>query len=97
VRVLMKLCTLTLRGGLAALHLSAAEGHVDVVDYLIRHKADVLAKDRFGADALRDAIRGKHNAVQQVLFNAGLFSLSLSLSLSPSLSLSLYISLLNVC
>eukprot|EP00277_Geminigera_cryophila_P000616 CAMPEP_0179421922 /NCGR_PEP_ID=MMETSP0799-20121207/10102_1 /TAXON_ID=46947 /ORGANISM="Geminigera cryophila, Strain CCMP2564" /LENGTH=893 /DNA_ID=CAMNT_0021195917 /DNA_START=41 /DNA_END=2722 /DNA_ORIENTATION=+ len=55
----------------SALHLSAAEGHVDVVDYLIRHKADVLAKDRFGADALRDAIRGKHNAVQQVLFNAG--------------------------
>jgi len=91
----MKLCTLTLRGGLAALHLSAAEGHVDVVDYLIRHKADVLPKDRFGADALRDAIRGKHNAVQQVLFNAGLFSLSVALS--PSLSLSLYVFLLNVC
>ena len=80
---------------MAALHLSAAEGHVDVVDYLIRHKADVLAKDRFGADALRDAIRGKHNAVQQVLFNAGLFSLSVALS--PSLSLSLYVFLLNVC
>ena len=91
----MNSCTLTLRGGVAALHLSAAEGHVDVVDYLIRHKADVLAKDRFGADALRDAIRGKHNAVQQVLFNAGLFSLSVALS--PSLSLSLYVSLLNVC
>jgi len=51
--------------------LAAAEGHEQVVDYLIRHKADVLAKDRFGADALRDAIRGKHTAVQQLLFNAG--------------------------
>ena len=29
-------------------------------------QADVHAKDRFGADALRDAIRGKHAEVQQV-------------------------------
>ena len=33
-------------------------------------QADVHAKDRFGADALRDAIRGKHAEVQQVLLNA---------------------------
>jgi hypothetical protein len=39
-------------------------------------QADVHAKDRFGADALRDAIRGKHAEVQQVLpLNAGATSL----------------------
>ena len=43
----------------------------DVVAYLIEQKANVMAKDRFGADAMRDAIRGKHTAVQNMLFQHG--------------------------
>jgi len=55
----------------SALHLAAAEGHEEVVEYLIRHKANVQAVDRFGANALMDAIRGRHSNVQQILFQAG--------------------------
>ncbi|MFL6872617.1 MAG: ankyrin repeat domain-containing protein, partial [Candidatus Azotimanducaceae bacterium] len=55
----------------SALHLAAAEGHEKVVDYLLRHKANVQATDRFGANALMDAIRGRHSNVQQILFLAG--------------------------
>ena len=55
----------------SALHLSAAEGHIDTVEFLIECKADVNCKDRWGGDPLKDAIRGKHLKVQQVLKAAG--------------------------
>lgn len=31
-----------------ALHLAASEGHVHIVEYLLRMGADIHAKDRFG-------------------------------------------------
>jgi ankyrin repeat protein len=55
----------------SALHLAAAEGRATVVRYLIDHKADVTVKDRFGCDPLRDAIRGGHAEIQQMIFDAG--------------------------
>eukprot|EP00802_Teleaulax_amphioxeia_P008010 Tamp_08018.p1 GENE.Tamp_08018~~Tamp_08018.p1 ORF type:complete len:643 (-),score=136.48 Tamp_08018:467-2137(-) len=55
----------------SALHLAAAQGKTAVVQYLIKHKADVSARDRFGADPLHDAVRGEHAQVQQLLFEAG--------------------------
>jgi hypothetical protein len=55
----------------SALHLSAAEGHIDTVEFLIECKADVNCKDRWGGDPLKDAIRGKHLKVQQALKAAG--------------------------
>ena len=38
-----------------ALHLGAAEGHLEVVDFLIAHGADVNAQDRWRGTPLRDA------------------------------------------
>eukprot|EP00284_Hemiselmis_tepida_P018673 CAMPEP_0174936494 /NCGR_PEP_ID=MMETSP1355-20121228/57632_1 /TAXON_ID=464990 /ORGANISM="Hemiselmis tepida, Strain CCMP443" /LENGTH=296 /DNA_ID=CAMNT_0016183275 /DNA_START=1 /DNA_END=888 /DNA_ORIENTATION=+ len=55
----------------SALHLASAEGHADIVEELLQHKADPTFKDRWGADPLKDAIRGKHAKVQALLKAAG--------------------------
>lgn len=55
----------------SALHLASAEGHFELVEFLLAHKADPNCKDRWGADPLKDAQRGKHLRVQQVLKEAG--------------------------
>ncbi len=50
----------------SALHLAAAEGHVEVVSFLVKKGADVNSEDRWGNRPLRDAIQGKHTQVQQL-------------------------------
>ena len=57
--------------GRSALHLASAEGHDAVVEYLVDEKADVLARDRWGADPLKDAVRSGHRTVQAILLEAG--------------------------
>jgi len=54
-----------------ALHLAAAEGHLDVVTYLMNAGADVSACDRWGATPLEDAIRGQHDGVAALLRSRG--------------------------
>ncbi len=57
--------------GRSALHLSAAEGHDKIVQFLVEKKADVKVKDRWGGDPLKDAVRSGHRKVQAVLLAAG--------------------------
>ena len=50
-----------------ALHLAASQGHVDIVSFLIAHKAEVNVCDRLGFSPLVDALRHDQLAVQKVL------------------------------
>ena len=43
--------------GKTSLHLAAAEGHVNVVQYLLLHGASYFVRDRRGRTPLFDAIR----------------------------------------
>ena len=54
----------------SALHLAAAEGHVDVVQFLLSNNAVVRARDRWGGTPLRDAMRGRHATVEDLLRRA---------------------------
>ena len=57
--------------GRTALHLAAAEGQLEVVDYLLSEGADHSIYDRWGCVPLRDALQGGHDAVAQRLAEAG--------------------------
>lgn len=54
-----------------ALHLAAGEGHVDVVEFLCRHGADVNARDRWGGKPLDDALQKGNERVADVLRRYG--------------------------
>jgi ankyrin repeat protein len=54
----------------SALHLSAAEGHYEVVCFLLDHKADARCVDRWGGTPLKDAVRGGHRKVQERILDA---------------------------
>jgi len=60
----------------SALHLASAEGHLEIVKFLVERKADVRAKDRWGADALKDALRGNHTKVSTLLKEKGALGLT---------------------
>lgn len=49
--------------GRTPLHLAAAEGQVDAVRFLVRHKVSTESKDRWGFSPIDDAKRHKRNAV----------------------------------
>ena len=49
------------------LHISAMEGHVDVLEYLLDHRADINIQDDEGCTALDKARRNKRTACVQVL------------------------------
>jgi Amt family ammonium transporter len=49
------------------LHIACAEGHVEVVDYLVKHGAKLDVKDRWGNTPLDEAIKYKHDDVVRVL------------------------------
>ena len=53
--------------GRTALHLAAAEGHGEVVAYLLRLGADCRRRDRFGGTPLDDALRHAHDHVAEQL------------------------------
>eukprot|EP00040_Diaphanoeca_grandis_P020895 m.111127 g.111127 ORF g.111127 m.111127 type:complete len:1046 (-) comp28098_c0_seq2:151-3288(-) len=49
--------------GRTALHLAAAEGHTDVVKFLLdKHGANIQLKDRFGHTCLHDAVKSRNTA-----------------------------------
>lgn len=52
-----------------ALHLAAAEGHEEVVKYLIRKGADINAKDRWGRTPIDDAKLNNNKAIVDLLKN----------------------------
>lgn len=49
------------------LHLACCEGHVDVVDFLLHNGADPYFNDRFGHNAVCDAVRNGHEEVLRLL------------------------------
>jgi len=49
------------------LHLAAAEGHLDVVSFLLENRADPYAKDRWGATPIDDAWENGHIKVVETL------------------------------
>ncbi|MCG8546242.1 MAG: glutaminase A [Alphaproteobacteria bacterium] len=53
------------------LHLAAAEGHIDVVRYLLAHRANPNPPDRWGNTPVDDALREGHDDVTAVLLEAG--------------------------
>ena len=53
------------------LHDAALKGHVEIVELLIAHKADVNARNAEGATALHDAALAGQTAVAEVLLNHG--------------------------
>ncbi|KAK3265965.1 hypothetical protein CYMTET_25385, partial [Cymbomonas tetramitiformis] len=57
----------TLRDQRTPLHLACSEGQLEAVKKLIALGADTSATDRHGNTALSDAMRGKHDAVAEVL------------------------------
>jgi len=50
-----------------ALHLAASQGHLNIVEFLINHQAEVNACDRMGFSPLVDALRHDQLAVQKLL------------------------------
>ena len=50
-----------------ALHVSAAEGHEQVVELLLQAQANPNIKDRWGGSPLQDALSGSHSATAQIL------------------------------
>jgi hypothetical protein len=45
--------------GRTAMHLAACEGHVEILEYLVEIRANIMCRDRFGGTPLEDAVR--HN------------------------------------
>ena len=54
-----------------ALHLAAAEGHLDAVEFLVCHGAEVNKNDRWGGTPIRDAEAGGHRSVVEYLERNG--------------------------
>lgn len=54
-----------------ALHLAAAEGHFEIVKFLVENGAQVNAVDRWNRTPLEDALRGKHNQIIDYLIQKG--------------------------
>lgn len=50
-----------------AIHLAAAEGHLQVVQYIVNQGGDYAPKDRWNSTPLDDAKRHKHKEVQEFL------------------------------
>lgn len=60
-----------LQQGRTPLHSACEKGHVDVVDFLLGHGADVLAKDEEQNSPLHVAVENKQTLVVQMLLEAG--------------------------
>lgn len=55
----------------SALHLACAEGHLDVVKYLVENRVQVNTKDRFNNAPVDDAIRHGHPTITDFLIANG--------------------------
>jgi glutaminase len=53
--------------GRTPLHVAAAEGHTNIVDYFIETKRNLAPKDRWGGTPMRDAKKNKHNDIVELL------------------------------
>lgn len=53
--------------GRTPLHVAAAEGRSEVIDFLLQKGADASLKDRFGCTALHDATRNGYNKCASML------------------------------
>ena len=53
------------------MHLAAAEGHLDAVEFLVCHGAEVNKNDRWGGTPIRDAEAGGHRSVVEYLERNG--------------------------
>ncbi len=76
--------------GLTPLHLASREGHVEAVEYLLKHGASVHKKDNFNCNPLYLAIKYKCVHCIHIVF---IMAISLSLPFCLSLSLPLFFSL----
>eukprot|EP00013_Stygamoeba_regulata_P003847 CAMPEP_0177631926 /NCGR_PEP_ID=MMETSP0447-20121125/2012_1 /TAXON_ID=0 /ORGANISM="Stygamoeba regulata, Strain BSH-02190019" /LENGTH=376 /DNA_ID=CAMNT_0019133447 /DNA_START=9 /DNA_END=1140 /DNA_ORIENTATION=- len=54
-----------------ALHVAAAEGQLKAVDFLLKHGASAMLKDRWGATPLDDALCNKHQVCADLLVKHG--------------------------
>lgn len=57
--------------GRTPLHLAAAEGQIETVQYLVKQQVEVEPADRWGCTPLDDAQRHKHDAVTALLSKDG--------------------------
>ena len=57
--------------GRTPLHVASSEGHIEVVKYLLHNGALVHKRDRYGNNALDDAVKFNHHEVIQLLMNTG--------------------------
>jgi len=57
--------------GRTAIHLAAAEGQLEVVKYFINKNVNLSPKDRWGGTPLKDANKGKHYEVAELLEGKG--------------------------
>ena len=54
-----------------ALHVASSKGMLREVDYLIRHKADLDIKDRWGVTPLLEAVKGNHQILVELFKASG--------------------------
>ena len=57
--------------GRSSTHLASANGHIEVVQYLIQNKALLDVFDRFGRTPLQDALDMGHTQIARILRNGG--------------------------
>jgi ankyrin repeat protein len=55
----------------SGLHLSAAEGNFPMVKMLVEGDADLMFKDRWGTDALIEAVKNKQTSIAEYLVSKG--------------------------
>ena len=65
-----------------SLHVASAYGHLDIVEYLIEHDADMTFVDKYGRSSIHWAITNKHYGVFVHLLNAGKLIMYLLLTIS---------------